>query len=204
MARRPTAGELQRKVKADTTIYDPLEVGHAVLDDLHPQLMQCAETHCDLEEFAQLKEFCVMLVIAGDPLLVTMRRHKYAAFPFLPKPRPQQSVFIFKKSDQSFKRLWSLPNPKVMAIISEMPYVGQQWITTKQWCDAFFEGKFFELIRSQNQKLKMKTELEFLNEYRAKLLHSGVYEIPTHPTDPFDFSKITKHEVIDQMEPSLA
>jgi len=144
MVKRKTAGEQSLKASSDTTRYDPLEIGYALTDDVAEQLKICAERHYPIFD---MDEFCLVLIIAGDPLIHNVRRHKYYAYPYLPQPRPQQAVFLFNKRTQKCKRLWCLPDAKVMATISEMGYVSPKWSLTKAWCDAFFEGDFFDRIR---------------------------------------------------------
>lgn len=193
MTKRKTAGELSLKAASDHTKYDPLEVGHALTDDIVSQLLICAETH---DKIFDMDEYCLILIIAGDPLIAKVRRHKYTAFPYLPQPRPQQAVFLWNKPLQKMKFLWSLPDAKVMAIISEMNYVAQQWVRTKGWCDAFYKGQFFEHIRKQHG-INIQTETEFLNANRDKLIQAGCKEVDASFTDPFDFSKIHVDHIVD-------
>jgi hypothetical protein len=189
---RKTAGELSLKASQDKTKYDLLEVGHELCKDVLGQLYICAHKHCPIFD---MDEFCVILVVAGDPLIKGVRRHKYYAFPFLPMPRPQQSVFLYNKAFDSFKRLWSLPDAKVMAIISEMNYVSKQWEKTKSWCDAFYRHDFYDVIRRQNN-ISVPTESEFLNAHREELIQAGCKEIDSSFSEPFDFSKIAIEKII--------
>lgn len=197
MKKRKTAGELSLKAASDTTRYDPLEIAHALTEDMAEQLRICAERHCHIFDE---DEFCLIFVVAGDPLIQGVRRHKYTAFPFLPKPRPQQSVFLFNRVTHSCKRLWSLPDAKVMATVSEMTYVAPQWQATKFWCDCFFKGNFFESIRLQHG-ISMLSESEYLNANRAELIKAGGNEIESSRTDPFYFSKVPVQKVVDEYEP---
>ncbi len=188
------ASDLSRKAFRDTTKYDPLEVAYALTDDVLKQLLICAESHC--EKFDQ-PSFCLGLYIAGDPLLKNLRRHKYCAFPWLPEPRPQQSVYLFTKATQKIKRLWSLPNAACMAVISEMGYVAPQWQETKAWCDAFFNHTFFETIRGRND-LSMLSQNEWLDAHKSEVGDLRCDEVKGNVADTFDFSKIFVKQVIDQ------
>jgi len=194
MAKRKTAGELNLKAASDSTKYDPLEVAHALTDDIAQNLVECAKIH---DKIFDEEEYCLILVIAGDPLIKHVRRHKYTAFPFLPQPRPQQAVFLWNKPLQKFKFLWSLPDAKVMATISEMGYVSPKWSRTKGWCDAFFEGKFFEHVRNQQGNSILPTETEYLNANREKLIKAGCNEVDSPITEPFDFSKVQVNHIVD-------
>ena len=209
MNKRKTAGELSLKAASDTTKYDPLEIGYALTDDVLEQLRICAERH---EKIFDEEEYCIILIVASDPLIKGVRRHKYTGFLYLPMPRPQQSVFLYNKKTKLLKRLWSMPDAKVMAIISQMPTVAKKWEETQGWCKAFFYGwqyqpqinkwintkptHFFEFIRSQHG-IKMLSESEYLNANREKLIQSGCQEIESSFTDPFDFSKVTIDKIID-------
>lgn len=193
MERRKTAGELSLKAASDNTKYDPLEIGYALCDDVVKQLYICAERH---EKIFNEDEFFLCLFIASDPLIKGVRRHKYAAFLHMPSPRPNQSCYLYNKKTQEIKRLWTLPNPLVMAKISEMPYVSPQWQMTKGWCDAFYEKSFWDHIRSQNN-ISHLSEHEYLDSNREELIKSGCKESESVPTDAFDFSKVTIEKIID-------
>lgn len=88
---RKTAGELSHKAASDTTKYNALEVGHALSDDILPHLHQAIENHIKIIDE---NEFCVVMVISKDPLISNLMRRKFYCWPYLPKPRPNQAVFI--------------------------------------------------------------------------------------------------------------
>ena len=184
------------KAASDNTVYDPLEVAHALTDDICEQLRICAHKHSKIFDE---DEFFLILVVASDPLIQGIRRHKYTAFPYLPQPRPQQSVFLFNKQTGNCKRLWALPNAKTMAIISEMPVVAPEWKETKYWCDAFFNHTFFHAIRNR-YGIDHLSEREYLNAHRAELIKAGCNEPEAGAPDAFDFSKIAVEKVINQNE----
>jgi hypothetical protein len=198
--KRKTAGEQALKAASDNTVYDPLEVAHALTDDICEQLRICAHIHSKIFDE---DEFFLILVIASDPLIHGIRRHKYTAYPHMPQPRPQQTVFLFNKITQTCKRLWSLPNAKTMAIISEMPYVAPEWKDTKYWCDAFFAHTFFNSIRKQHG-ISHLSEREYLNAHRAELIQAGCNEVEVPSSDPFDFSKVAVEKIIDKRESLFA
>lgn len=193
MSKRKTAGELSLKAASDTTKYDPLEIGYGLTDDVVKQLYICAKNH---EKIFDEEEFFICLFIATDPLIKGVRRHKYAAFIHMPSPRPNQSCYIYNRSNQQIKRLWSLPNPLIMATISEMKKVSSHWQMTKFWCDAFFSKNFWEAIRNQH-KISHLSEHEYLNANREELINAGCKDVKSVPADPFDFSKVTINKIID-------
>ena len=82
-----TAGELSRKANRDTTKYEALEVGHAMADDIDVHLRESIEKHRNIIDE---NEFCVVMIIAKDPLIPNLIRRKFYCWPYLPKPRPNQ------------------------------------------------------------------------------------------------------------------
>lgn len=197
---RDTAGELSHKAASDTTRYEAFELALASHDDVHAQLLECAEIHSKI--FVGLDEFCIGLYIASDPLIRNVRRHKYCAFPWLPEPRPHQAMFLFNSSTQKISLLWCLPDALDMAVLSEMPFVDTKWKRTKGWCDSFFKKQFWEHIRSQTG-ISMLSQQEWLNTYGSESIKSGTDEFEGSVTDTFDFSKISVKKVIDQEKPIL-
>src|SRR5260221_14287071 len=112
MTQKITAGQLANKALSDTTKYDALEVGHALADDIHKHLWESIRLH---HEIIDENEFCVVMVIATDPLIKNLQRRKFYCWPYLPKPRPNQAVFLYNKQlDKITKRLWVLPSDMVM------------------------------------------------------------------------------------------
>lgn len=205
--RRKTAGELSLKAARDSTKYDPLEVGYALTDDVLQQLQICGARHASV--FNE-DEYCLILVIAEDPLIKGVRRHKYAAFLYLPMPRPNQSVYLYNKHTQTIKRLWSMPNALVMAKMSDMSTVAPKWKLTKGWCDAFYHGwkreglkminttpsYFFDYIRKQHG-ISLLSETEYLNANREELIKAGGKVTDSLPTEAFDFSKVSVDKIVD-------
>ncbi len=181
------------KASSDPTRYDSLEVGHALTDDILDQLWQCVDNHIRI---INETEFCVVLVLADDPLIKGVMRRKFYAWPYLPSPRPRQSCFLYSKRTDLLKRLWVLPDAYTMAMLSEMNFVSEQWQSMKAWSDAFFDLKFWEYIRQQCG-IDMLSEHEYLNANREKLIQAGCKEVKPGLSEPFDFSKITAYKVIN-------
>lgn len=197
MPRRKTAGELSLQARRDTTRYDMLEVGHALCDDVMEQLLLCAEKH---EDIISEPEFCLVMILADDFLIKGILRRKFYAWPYLPSPRPRQSVFLFRKSTHHLRRLWVLPDAFTMAVASEMKHVSRQWRTIKGWADAFYKGEFYEHIRAQHN-ITMLSETEYLDAHREELIKAGAKEVDSTFSDTFDFSKITVNKIVDTDTP---
>lgn len=193
MKKRKTAGELSLKASSDSTRYDLMEVAEAALSDVPAQVFQCAHDHMHL---INEPEFCVVMVRAGDPLIHNVVRKKLYSWIFLPDPRPEQAVFLYRKANDSLKLLWSLPSAKVMSVTSEMPYVAPQWKSTKRWSDYFFSGNFHNLIRKEHG-IKLESQKEYLNANHEELIKAGCQHFQSGTPDAFDFSKITTNQIVN-------
>ncbi len=203
---RVSAGELSRKALADTTKYDAREVGHAMAEDIEKHLEECIQKHLDYVDatgehsFAQLDEFCVVMVIAKDNLIKNVIRRKFYCSPFLPSPRPNQAVFLYSKaSGRIVKRLWVLPSDMVMAELAELAIVDKRYKTMQAWSVAFFEGKFWEYVRYESGT-KMVSQQEYLSQHREELVQAGCKLFDADYAQPFDFDKVSIEKVIDTQE----
>lgn len=195
-----TAGELSNKALKDTTKYDALEVGHAMVDDLEKHLYESIEIY---KKIYDEDEFCVVMVLAKDPLIKNVVRRKFYCWPYLPSPRPNQAVFLYnKKRGLITKRLWVLPSAEVMAELASLAVVDKRYKTMQAWSVAFFEGKFWEYIRYE-YNIDMLSEKEYISQNREKLIEAGCKIPDSSFSEPFDFSKIHIKKVIDAQEPIL-
>lgn len=191
---RKTAGELSRKANADTTKYDAREVGHALADDIEAQLRLAIENH---KNIIMEDEFCVVMVIAKDPLIHNLMRRKFYCWPYLPKPRPNQSVFLYNKHlDRITKRLWVLPSDMVMAELCSLAIVDKRYKTMQAWSMAFYKGTFWEYVR-YDQDITMLSETEYLQAHRDELIQAGCQLPTSNVSEDFDFSKIEVKNVMD-------
>lgn len=194
MKKRKTAGELARKALSDTTKYDALEVGHAMVDDIGEHLYEAARNYHDMIDE---QEFCVVMIVAKDPLIKNLVRRKFYCWPYLPSPRPNQAVFLYNKAlGKITKRLWVLPSDAVMAELASLLHVDKRYQTMQAWSIAFFEGKFWEYIRHEHG-IDMPSEQEYLIENREKLIKAGCKLSPVKVTEPFDFGKIQVNHIVD-------
>src|SRR5258708_12077801 len=193
MVKRKTAGELSLKARSDSHIYDPLEIGYALCDDVMNNIIECAQRHHNIFDE---QEYFVCLFVASDPLIQGIRRHKYAAFLYLPSRRPEQMCLLYNKITGKLKRLWTLPNAAQMAMISETPWVEKRWQNTKSWVDAFYRKDFWEFIRKEN-KFSHLSEIEYLKANREKLIQARPKKRHPRISDTFDFSKLTIDHIED-------
>lgn len=199
MAKRKIASDLSRKALSDNAKYDVREAAYAWTEDIYAQLMESVKLYHDKID---QDEFCVVMVIAGDPLLVNLRRRKFYCWPYLPSPRPNQAVFLYNKPlGRITKRLWVLPNERAMAIFAtENLVVKKEHVTMKKWSISFFRGTFWRDIRKQHDiKMLSQEEFDFLN--REELIKRGLEDGQPRSPEPFDFSKINPLDVGDPDKP---
>jgi len=196
MGKRETVGALSVKASNDSTKYDALEVGHALVEDnsVEDGLRGSIELH---KHKTSEKEFCVGYVIASDPLIRGVMRRKFFCWLYLPSPRPDQAIFLYNRElDHITKRLWVLPNASIMEKLYMKPHVPKEFITMKVWSEAFYDGHFWETIRKENN-IDMLSEHEYLKANREKFIQAGCKEIQSSVSDPFDFSKVTVNEIVN-------
>lgn len=195
---RKTAGELANKAASDRTKYDAREVALAITEDMAKHLQQAIENYHD-----QIPddEFCVVMVIASDPLIPNAIRRKFYCWPWLPSPRPNQTVFLYnKRLNKITKRLWVLPNALTMAELATSDLVvHKRYQTMRDWSVAFYKGTFWEFIRYQHD-IKMLSQQEYMKLHREELEKSGINEFDPNFTKPFDFSKITCGQFVDSVD----
>lgn len=195
MSQKLTAGELSKKALSDTTKYDALEVGHALSDDIGVHLREAIDNY---KNIINEPEFCVVMVIATDPLIKNAMRRKFYCWPYLPKPRPNQSVFLYNKAkDDIIKRLWVLPSAMVMAELAGTDViVHKRYQTMQAWSVAFFKGTFWEYVR-HDQQINLPSEHEYFLAHREELIKAGCQLPESGSTEAFDFDKIHIKNVVD-------
>lgn len=218
MTKRLTAGELSKKALSDTTKYQAREVGQALADTIAPELRKCIENH---KNIIDENEFCIVMIIAKDPLISNLQRRKFYAWPYLPKPRPNQTVFLYNKGkDKITHRLWTLPSDMVMAELHSLSHVDKVYQGMKAWSDAFYKGwkyipnpvkgkpgqfvntdplYFWNFVRA-DQKIDMPSEYEYFLQHREELIKAGCKPLDSTYSEPFDFSKIAIEKIVDSQQ----
>lgn len=196
----PTAGELSHKLSQDTTRYDALEVGYAITENDDVRVRECIERHNKIFDEDQ---YCIVLLLAEDPLIKGLMRRKWYGWLYLPSPRPNQTVFLYdKRKDRLIKRLWVLPNAIKMATLAESIIVQKEDKLMQAWSVAFYEKKFWEFIRYMHG-IDMPSEHEFFLANREKLIEAGCKIPDSIGMEAFDFSKIEIKKVIDPLDTPL-
>lgn len=198
MSQRKTAGELSQKALSDNTKYDSLEVGHAMSDDIGDHLYESINKHVNI---INEPEFCVVMIIAKDPLIKNLIRRKFYCWPYLPKPRPNQAVFLYNKAKGKItKRLWVLPSDMVMAeLAGTQVIVNKKYETMQAWSVSFFNGTFWDYIRHEHS-ISMPSEHEYFLQHREELIKAGCKIPDSTYSEPFDFSKVTIEKIVDTQQ----
>lgn len=193
-----TAGELAKKASLDTTNYNILELGHAVADTIPNSLRECIEIY---KNIIDEEEFCIVRQLARYPLIKEGLDYKYFGYPFLPKPRPEQVVFLYNRAkDDITKRLWTLPSPARMAqLATTTSAVPKLYEEMQAWSIAFFKGTFWDFVRHYSD-INTPSEHEYFLEHREELIKAGCKIPDANSTEPFDFSKIHIKNVVDTQE----
>ena len=191
---RVTAGELAHKAAQDNTKYEAREVGHAIVDDVHKELLECRTIY---NRIFDEDEYCLVLQYATDPLIKGLKRKKFYGWLYLPSPRPDQAVFLYnKRTDTITKRLWVLPNSILMAKLAETMIVPKEYELMQAWSTAFYKGTFWEFIRYQHN-IDMLSESEYLSAHREELIKAGCKIPDATYSEPFDFSKVSIEKIVD-------
>lgn len=149
MEKKETAGSLAIKAASDTTIYKSTDLAYGFAEEISKEIQECAERHCKIFPEGFEEFFCCHLIVS-DPLIKNLIRNKFYAIPWLPKPRPDGSCYLFNRVKGTFKHLWTLPNPATMAELNDLHVVHKDYQRMKMWSDWFFEGIFWEKIRETN------------------------------------------------------
>jgi len=203
MAKRKTVGALAVQCANDSTKYDALEIGHAMVEDrsIEQGLLECVQKHNPIFD---MNDYCVGYVIASDPLIQGVMRRKFFAMPYLPSPRPEQAVFLYNKELDRFTHfLWCLPaaystNPDAwtMERLYQTTNVPKEYLRMKAWSHAFYDLCFWPFIRHHN-KIDMLSESEYLKVNGEEFRKAGEKDSPTADTEAFDFSKISIEHIED-------
>lgn len=202
--KRKKAGQLNAELRKETCPYEAGEVVQEMTKDIPEQLYQCARNH---REVIDEPEYCVIMLLRKEPHLENIIRHLYFAWPYMPKPRPDQSVFIYNKAKDSLDLLWTLPPAHALAMLSEMQVVDQGYFNMKKWCDLYWDelkGKrvWAEEIRKWTG-CKLETEDEFLKAHSEELAKLSLNFPDSGGSDSLNFTVVDGQKVSDGAEPTV-
>lgn len=167
-----TAGQIQNEIfKKDFGSYTAYDLGYALCDGDYKDANECLQKHVIIFNEHSIKKivdekFCLVMQYASDPLLASVVRRKFYCVPWLPDPRPMQSVWLYDHGNIKF--LWGLPNAMKMAELSETFVVPKEYERMKSWCDSWFEKTFWNDIRKMHG-IQMLTQMNFLRTHWKEL-----------------------------------
>lgn len=196
-----TAGEKANKALKDEAKYNPQDIAHGMAEDIFKGLQESVELYYP---HIEQEQFCAVYVRAADPLIPNLIRNKFYCWPWLPKPRPDQGVFLFDKRVNNFtKRLWVLPPPHTMAELasSQELLMAEPYRNMRDWSVAFFKGTFWEFIRYQHD-IDMLSQDEYMKLHGKELFEPDGDFANGGITETFDFSKITVGQHADSGDAS--
>lgn len=178
--RQKRVGQMQNEALADSTRYDVRDISQAVIDDLPKHLWECVDKYKPIYDEPM---FCIVMLLVDDNVLKGIVRRKFYAWPFLPKLRANQTVWLYRKGDDTLDMLWSMPEPMTMAWLATVSPPPKNLERMKHWVDAYFDGRFYEAIRKDN-KLRLETESEYLKNHAVELRKAALDGHEALGTDP--------------------
>ena len=190
MSEKKTIGELAYQASCDTEKYCSLEVGESMASQIEEQVWECIARQKDKFE----GDFCVVMLIASDPLLKNMIRRKFYAWPFLPKPRTSQTVWYYHSKKEEIQGLWCLPAADAVATLSIMCVVDKQYKNMKRWSDYLYTKDFWKLIRKESN-ISMLSEEEHLDIIRKEGTNLSRDDLSPVSTDPIDRMQFYANQV---------
>lgn len=181
-----TIGEKSALASKDNTNYTAWDVGDEMAKDIQTEIETCAEKHRELWD---TDEFCVVMLLARDPVIHNAIRRKFYAWPFLPKPRTSQTVWLFNKRSNAFRMLWCLPAADTVASLATLINVDPAYKNMQRWSRSFYTTRFWHDIRKEHD-IKMLSEeehLQIIREKNPQLTGEDVSPLPTNPVDSLKF-----------------
>jgi len=196
MSEGATAGQLAAQAARDETSYCGYEVADEMCKDIERQVQICIQRHLDY--FEEIQQFCVVMLYASDCVLTNLKRRKFYGFPFLPKPRPSQTVWLYDKPSDTYRMLWCLPSADTLATLTMTTYVAEPYRRMQQWSKWFYKPGFYQKIREQHG-IKMVSEEEHLEAIRKKGTKSAGEDMSPLVSNPFDAARVNPEQAVDPL-----
>lgn len=193
MQSAPTAGSLSAKAASDHDSYDLMDIGIEMSKDVTEQVWECIDLHRDRFD---ADEFCVVMQYASDCVLSNLIRRKFYAWPFLPKPRPSQTVWHYHRPSDTVRMLWVLPAADTMVILSELISPDPAYKNMARWSRWFFTRDYWKNIRKE-AGINMPSEEEHVERLRREQRHSPSDDVSPSVTNAFDAPRVNPKKVVD-------
>jgi len=181
-----TIGEKSALANSDNTAYSAWDIGNEMVKDIQSQIEECAEKHKD---YWDSDEYCVVMLLARDPVILNAIRRKFYAWPFLPKPRTNQTTWLYNRITGQFRMLWCLPDADTLASLSCSLVVDKEYKNMKRWSDSVFTVHFWQDIRKEHNITMLSEEehLEVIRKENPQLTGEDISPLPTNPIDSLKF-----------------
>lgn len=193
-----TAGALANKALSNDN-QDGWDLAREWTKTVIPEVWKCIDIH---KPICQDKEFFVIMLYADDCMIPNCIRRKFYAWPWMPKPRPRQSVWLYRKETDDIQGMWSLPNAELMARLATDDHskIPKEYTNLAVWCRSFFKGTFPQDIR-KFYKIDLLTEEEYNSRFLPELVQPVQNNLFGEGPDAFDFeAALTGKNVINSGE----
>lgn len=165
---KKTTAQISNELMKDRTKYKSMEVAEQQLLSLPKQLEELIErAEKELEE----DTFALVMILKKDFRMPYVVKRIFFYSAFLPKPMPDQAVWVYNRKTQKLTFMWSLPEPEGCAYLSYMVQVDPKWKRTADWCKGYFNKTLIDQRRKETG-VKLETESEFLELNRNKLTNA--------------------------------
>lgn len=202
-SKKETVGECHKKALADHTNYDSREVGEHLTKDILENIWECVDRN---KQFLDVDQFCVVQLLCDDCFVNNVKRIKYYAWPFLPNPRPRQTVFLYDRRSEKVRRIWSLPSAPTMEWLYQTLVVPAEWRCVQRWSKLFYDSmwpvqkqkQFFDGIRKDAQ-INMLSEgehVDMMQKLSGEKTDVLKDQIDTIAPEAFDFDKALGNEFV--------
>lgn len=165
---RKTTAQTYNELMKDSTKYKSMEVAEQQLLSLPKQLEELIER---AEQELDEDVFALVMILKKDFRMAYVVKRIFFYSAFLPKPMPDQAVWVYTKSTGKLEFMWSLPEPECCVYMSHMIQIDPKWKRTSDWCRGYFDKTLIDQRRKETG-VKLETESEFLELNRNKLTNA--------------------------------
>lgn len=165
---RKTTAQIYNELMKDRTKYSSLEVAEAQLLTVPKQLEEVIQRA--KKELAE-DTFAIVMVLKKDFRMAYCVKRMFFYSAFLPKPMPDQAVWVYTHSTGKLQFMWSLPEPEECVYLSWMVQIDPKFKRTAEWCRGYFNKTLLDQRRKETG-VTLETEKEYLELNREKLTNA--------------------------------